>query len=201
MASYLDTHGLGTLWAKIKSYVSSAYSSKAAASGGTDISLVTTGEKYTWNNKPNDSSVVHNSGNEVINGDKTFQGVIKGTGSETYGVFDPEQGWFTVDEEAAVVVDEYKDILVIADPYLDAGNGKIAVQTSAYEPDYSTLIYPDHIQIADVPEGYWVELTPGALDVVFPDGMRHIPYSDIATADDVSSAINSAIGSAISDDY
>ena len=29
------------------------YSSKAAASGGTDVSLVTTGEKYTWNNKSN----------------------------------------------------------------------------------------------------------------------------------------------------
>ena len=27
------------------------YSSKSAASGGTDVSLVTTGEKYTWNNK------------------------------------------------------------------------------------------------------------------------------------------------------
>jgi hypothetical protein len=27
------------------------YSSKAAASGGTDVSLVTTGDKYTWNNK------------------------------------------------------------------------------------------------------------------------------------------------------
>jgi len=29
------------------------YSSKAAASGGTDVSLVTTGEKYAWNNKQN----------------------------------------------------------------------------------------------------------------------------------------------------
>ena len=29
------------------------YSSKAAASGGTDVSLVTTGEKYIWNNKQN----------------------------------------------------------------------------------------------------------------------------------------------------
>ena len=27
------------------------YESKAAASGGTDVSLVTTGEKYGWNNK------------------------------------------------------------------------------------------------------------------------------------------------------
>lgn len=29
----------------------SIYTSKSAASGGTDVSLVTTGEKYTWNNK------------------------------------------------------------------------------------------------------------------------------------------------------
>lgn len=29
------------------------YESKAAASGGTEVSLVTTGEKYTWNNKSN----------------------------------------------------------------------------------------------------------------------------------------------------
>lgn len=34
------------------------YSSLTAASGGTDVSLVTTGEKYTWNNKA-DSSHTH----------------------------------------------------------------------------------------------------------------------------------------------
>lgn len=32
------------------------YSSQAAASGGTAVSLVTTGEKYTWNNKANTAS-------------------------------------------------------------------------------------------------------------------------------------------------
>lgn len=36
------------------------YESKAAASGGTAVSLVTTGEKYTWNNKAN-SSHTHSS--------------------------------------------------------------------------------------------------------------------------------------------
>lgn len=36
------THGLDD---------NTTYSSKAAASGGTDVSLVTTGEKYTWNQK------------------------------------------------------------------------------------------------------------------------------------------------------
>lgn len=33
-------------------FTDTTYSSKTAASGGTDVSLVTTGEKYTWNNKP-----------------------------------------------------------------------------------------------------------------------------------------------------
>lgn len=32
-------------------YTDTTYESKAAASGGTDVSLVTTGEKYTWNGK------------------------------------------------------------------------------------------------------------------------------------------------------
>lgn len=32
-------------------FTDTTYSSKSATSGGTDVSLVTTGEKYTWNNK------------------------------------------------------------------------------------------------------------------------------------------------------
>lgn len=32
-------------------FTDTTYESKSAASGGTDVSLVTTGEKYTWNNK------------------------------------------------------------------------------------------------------------------------------------------------------
>lgn len=34
------------------------YSSKTAASGGTDVSLVTTGEKYTWNSKTSNTGTV-----------------------------------------------------------------------------------------------------------------------------------------------
>lgn len=34
-------------------FTDTTYSSKTAASGGTEVSLVTTGEKYTWNNKSN----------------------------------------------------------------------------------------------------------------------------------------------------
>ena len=47
------------------------YSSKAAASGGKDVSLVTTGEKYTWNNKANGNhthttSIAESSGTSQV---------------------------------------------------------------------------------------------------------------------------------------
>lgn len=38
------------------------YSSKTAASGGTDVSLVTTGEKYTWNNKLSSHQTIKQDG-------------------------------------------------------------------------------------------------------------------------------------------
>ena len=44
--------GISTTNQKVKD-TNTTYSSKTAASGGTDVSLVTTGEKYTWNNKSN----------------------------------------------------------------------------------------------------------------------------------------------------
>jgi len=52
------------------------YESKTAASGGTDVSLVTTGEKYTWNNKIDSSALT----NYVTNTDyatDSIGGVIK----------------------------------------------------------------------------------------------------------------------------
>lgn len=47
-----------------------SYESKAAADGGTDLSLVTTGEKYRWNNKSdfsgNVNDLVQTSGDTLI---------------------------------------------------------------------------------------------------------------------------------------
>ena len=43
-------------WVEEK-YTDTTYESKAAASGGTALSLVTTGEKYTWNNKAETSDI------------------------------------------------------------------------------------------------------------------------------------------------
>ena len=45
------------------------YESKTAASGGTDVSLVTTGEKYSWNNKvPTVSSSDNGKALRVVSG-------------------------------------------------------------------------------------------------------------------------------------
>lgn len=38
------------------------YESKTAVSGGTDVSLVTTGEKYTWNNMTGDNQTIKGNG-------------------------------------------------------------------------------------------------------------------------------------------
>ena len=54
------------------------YSSKTAASGGTDVSLVTTGEKYTWNNKAN-AFTVTNGGNTASWGNSVTVGTVAGT--------------------------------------------------------------------------------------------------------------------------
>ena len=55
------------------------YSSKTAASGGTDVSLVTTDEKYTWNNKQD--ALVSGTNIKTINGNS-----ILGSGDLTISV-------------------------------------------------------------------------------------------------------------------
>jgi len=55
------------------------YESKAAASGGTAVSLVTTGEKYTWNNKTSNTGTVTkvSTGAGLTGGDITTSGTVK----------------------------------------------------------------------------------------------------------------------------
>lgn len=58
-------------------FTDTTYESKAAASGGTAVSLVTTGEKYTWNNKA-DAFTVTNGGNTASWGASCTVGTVKG---------------------------------------------------------------------------------------------------------------------------
>ncbi len=54
------------------------YSNKTAAEEGTDVSLVTTGEKYTWNNKAN-AFTVSNGGNTASWSSSVTVGTVAGT--------------------------------------------------------------------------------------------------------------------------
>jgi len=40
-------------------WTDTTYTSQSASQGGTSVSLVTTGEKYTWNNKQNEINVIY----------------------------------------------------------------------------------------------------------------------------------------------
>ena len=55
------------------------YSSKSAASGGTDVSLVTTGEKYTWNAKASTATATTSANGLMSASDKTkLNGIATG---------------------------------------------------------------------------------------------------------------------------
>ena len=55
------------------------YSSKSAASGGTDVSLVTTGEKYTWNAKASTATATTSANGLMSASDKTkLNGIASG---------------------------------------------------------------------------------------------------------------------------
>ena len=60
--------------------VVSNYENKTAAEGGTDVSLVTTGDKYIWNNKLSEhqslDSCVKVTGTQDVGGSKTFTGSV-----------------------------------------------------------------------------------------------------------------------------
>lgn len=58
-------------------FTDTTYESKTAASGGTAVSLVTTGEKYTWNNKGNGTVTSVSTGAGLTGGSITGSGTIK----------------------------------------------------------------------------------------------------------------------------
>ena len=62
------------------------YSSKAAASGGTDVSLVTTGEKYTWNNKTSNTGTVTSVAASGSGGISVTGGPITTSGTLSIGI-------------------------------------------------------------------------------------------------------------------
>ncbi len=68
----------GTQYHLIGNYYDTTYSSESAASGGTTLSLVTTGEKYTWNQKTSNTGTVTSvaTGTGLTGGPITTSGTI-----------------------------------------------------------------------------------------------------------------------------
>lgn len=73
-------------WVAGQNYdTNTTYSSKTAKSGGTDVSLCTTGEKYTWNNKSN--LALGTTATTALKGNATAQD-IKYTSGVTTTIYD-----------------------------------------------------------------------------------------------------------------
>lgn len=69
-------------------FTDTTYTSKAAASGGTDVSLCTTGEKYKWNNSPR---MTTNSYPTLFDQDGNNSWIRIGT-NNAYGLLPPNSG-------------------------------------------------------------------------------------------------------------
>lgn len=92
-------------------WTDTTYESKTAAQGGTDVSLVTTGEKYTWNNKGTVTSVAPGVGlaGNTVTGSGTIKAHLK---SETASTLTAASKGSTANREYAVGVDANGDLSV-----------------------------------------------------------------------------------------
>ena len=96
-------------------FTDTTYESKIAASGGTDVSLCTTGEKYTWNSKTSNTGTVTkvSTGAGLTGGDITTSGTIKcDLKSETKSTLTAASMGSTESRQYAVGLDANGDLSV-----------------------------------------------------------------------------------------
>lgn len=116
------------------------YSSKAAASGGTDVSLVTTGEKYTWNSKTSNTGTVTSvaTGVGLTGGSITTSGTIKAKlRSETALTRDSAAATETANRVYPVVPDK-SGYLAVNVPWTDTNTHTITGVKGNSESSYRT---------------------------------------------------------------
>ena len=116
-------------------YTNTTYSSLAAANGGTNVSLVTTGEKYTWNNKSTVSIT-----RDLTSGTKIGTITINGTSTDLYSETNTDT---KVTQNAAITTaGEYPVIL---------GNSTATTAITDNVNKTSTLTYNPSTQILTTP--------------------------------------------------
>lgn len=121
-------------------FTDTTYSSKAAASGGTDVSLVTTGEKYTWNSKTSNTGTVTSvaTGVGLTGGSITTSGTIKAKlRSETALTRDSAAATETANRVYPVVPDK-SGYLAVNVPWTDTNTQTITGVKGNSESSYRT---------------------------------------------------------------
>lgn len=104
-------------------FTDTTYTSKAAASGGTDVSLVTTGEKYTWNSKQD--KLVSGTNIKTINGTS-----LLGSGN------------IEISSGGSGSIKVFVNLPVPADSWTDTGNDELAFRASITLPGVTTSYAP-----------------------------------------------------------
>lgn len=101
IAVYTTVSGTGRWY--VNDYdANTTYSSKAAASGGTTVSLVTTGEKYTWNNKADNTAATTSAAGLMSAADKTkLDGIATGANAYTHPSYTARTGKPTANQTPA----------------------------------------------------------------------------------------------------
>lgn len=116
------------------------YTSKAASNGGTDVSLVTTGEKYLWNSKTSNTGTVTsiNTGIGLTGGNITSSGTIKvKLASETALSADSAQATETSGRIYSVVTDKSGNLAVVV-PWTDTNTQTVTGVKGSAETNYRT---------------------------------------------------------------
>lgn len=113
-------------------FTDTTYESKAAASGGTAVSLVTTGEKYTWNNKANKPKTVSltlTASGWSGSGPYTQAVTISGSSANSKVDLQPSTGVIS-----QLLTDEVQSL------YIENNNGKLTARATGAKPTANLTI-------------------------------------------------------------
>ena len=144
------------------------YESKSAVNGGTDVSLVTTGEKYGWNNKV-DKSAINNAGIQSKTYTTLFGGEFTVTTVQTSGYTNP-RATYSVTTPSFDKNTRYRIIINDAEYVLNGRVWKIVNYSAGTYSEYTYIgkhaIREPNIPIVDDPDiTFCIKCLTNALEI------------------------------------
>lgn len=184
--NYYMYDGTNWVWLSSSTDNNTTYSSKAAASGGTDVSLCTTGEKYTWNAKTSNTGTVTSitltqgtgisigsSGTAITTSGSRTISLATITKSNTTSTASPAHGGtFTAID--SITYDDYGRVTAVNTKTITlpaSENTDTKVTISNTNPTSGTWYYPT-----------WYTATSGTGSVNANDGLRYYALQGTASA-------------------